>query len=57
LTGREHETQQLNGDAQRHGQILSENSWRMTSINDNRLCCVAIFGVGSLVGEMREVTT
>jgi hypothetical protein len=40
----------------RHGQILSENSWRMTSINDDRVCRIASFGVGSLIGEMREVT-
>jgi hypothetical protein len=47
--GRQHEMRA------RHDQILSENSWRMTSINDDRVCRVGIFGVGSLIGEMREV--
>jgi hypothetical protein len=45
------------GGAPRHGRILSENSWRMTGIDDDRPCCAGIFGVGfGLFGETWEVT-
>jgi hypothetical protein len=38
-----------------HDQILSENSWRKAGIDDDRVCRIVVFGVGSPIGEMREV--